>query len=113
MRLAVVTNILAPYRIPLFEEMAKRCDAFLVILLADRHANRDWESTPVAFATHTLSGFNIGRTGSVDPVHVNVGTIGALRRFDPDVVIGGGFTLAHLAALSFCRMRGRHYISWG
>lgn len=113
MRLAIVTNILAPYRIPLFEEMAKRCEAFLVILLAERHANRDWEARPVSFETHKLTGFTIGRPGSVDPLHVNVGTVGALRKFQPDVVLGGGFTLAHVAALAWCRLHGRRYISWG
>lgn len=113
MRLAVVTNILAPYRIPLFEEMARRCDAFQVILLAERHANRDWRAPQVSFDTHTLSGITIGRAGSVDPVHLNVGSFGALRRFRPDVVLGGGFTLAHLSALSYCVTHGRRYISWG
>lgn len=113
MRLAVVTNILAPYRIPLFEEMARRCDAFQVILLAERHANRDWIAPTASFETHTLPGLTIGRGGSVDPVHLNVGTFGALRRFRPDVVLGGGFTFAHLSALTYCRTHGRPYVSWG
>ena len=113
MRLAVVTNILAPYRIPLFEEMARRCDGFLVTLLADRHANRTWDAPPVSFATRTLPGFTIGRAGSVDPMHVNVGTWSALRKFRPDVVLSGGFAPAHLSALSYCRTFGSRYISWG
>jgi glycosyltransferase involved in cell wall biosynthesis len=113
MRLAVVTNILAPYRIPLFEEMAKRCDAFLVILLADQHSNREWNAPPVTFATHTLKGVTIGRPGSVDPLHFNVGTLRVLRKFRPDVVLGGGFTPAHVAAMLYCRARDSRYISWG
>src|SRR5687767_4900312 len=98
MRLAVVTNILAPYRIPLFERLAQRCDDFLVILLATRHANRDCVAPPVSFATRTLPGIQIGSRGNVDPVHLNVGAWRALRQFRPDVVMGGGFTPWHVAA---------------
>ncbi len=113
MRLAVVTNILAPYRIPLFEELAKRCEDFLVLLLADRHASRDWVAPTTSFATRTLPGIRINMAGAVDPMHVNVGAFGALRSFRPDVVLGGGFTPAHLAALTYCRTHRKDYLSWG
>jgi glycosyltransferase involved in cell wall biosynthesis len=113
MRLAVVTNILAPYRIPLFEEMAKRCDDFLVVLLADRHASRDWVAPTVGFATRTLPGIRISMAGAVDPVHINVGAYGALRSFRPDAVLGGGFTPAHVGAMAYCRTHRKDYLCWG
>ncbi len=111
MRLAILTNILAPYRIPLFEELAKRCD-LEVLLLADRHANRNWKAPRVGFSTRVLPGIQIGGA-SVDPVHLNVGAWSALRAFRPDVVLGGGFTPAHLAALAYCRAHRRRHICWG
>lgn len=113
MRLAVVTNILAPYRIPLFEHLARRCDDFLVLLLADRHVNRDWATAAVPFATQTLPGIRISSAGSVDPIHINVGAWRALRRFQPDAVLGGGFTPAHVAAMLYCQSHDRHYVPWG
>lgn len=112
MRLAVLTNILAPYRVPLFEEIARRCD-LEVILLADRHANRDWTPSAVGFSTRTLPGIRIGRAHTVDPAHLNFGAWGALRKFRPDVVFGGGFTPAHLAAFAYCRAHRRRYVCWG
>ncbi|HEU4780694.1 MAG TPA: glycosyltransferase [Steroidobacteraceae bacterium] len=113
MRLAVVTNILAPYRIPLFSALASRCDDFLVLLLADRHVNRDWFAPPVGFATRTLPGIRISNAAGVDPVHLNVGAWAALSTFRPDVVLGGGFTPAHLAAMLYCRYHGKEYVPWG
>lgn len=113
MRLAVVTNILAPYRIPLFTEMARRCDDFLVLLLADRHASRDWVAPAVSFATRTLPGIRISKPGAVDPMHLNVGAYGALRSFRPDVVLGGGFTPAHVGAMTYCRAHRKDYLCWG
>lgn len=113
MRLAVVTNILAPYRIPLFSEMARHCDDFLVVLLADSHANRDWTARTVGFATRTLPGIQISRPGSVDPIHVNTGAWRTLRAFGPDAVLGGGYTPAHLVAMLYCRYHRKHYVPWG
>ncbi|MEO8018756.1 MAG: glycosyltransferase [Pseudomonadota bacterium] len=111
MRLAVVTNILAPYRVPLFEELARRC-ALKVFTLAERHANRDWAPAKSDFATLTLPGVQL-RGGSLDPVHLNLGAWRALRDFRPDVVLGGGFTPAHLEALAWCRTHRSRYICWG
>jgi glycosyltransferase involved in cell wall biosynthesis len=113
MRLAVVTNILAPYRIPLFSAMARHCDDFLVLLLADSHANRDWTAPSVGFATRTLPGLRISRAGAVDPIHLNVGAWAALREFRPDAVLGGGFTPAHVAAMLYCRYHKKEYVPWG
>jgi glycosyltransferase involved in cell wall biosynthesis len=113
MRLAVVTNILAPYRIPLFSAMARHCDDFVVLLLADSHANRDWTAPSVGFATRTLPGIRISRAGAVDPIHLNVGAWAALRAFRPDAVLGGGFTPAHLAAMLYCRYHKKEYVPWG
>jgi glycosyltransferase involved in cell wall biosynthesis len=113
MRLAVVTNILAPYRIPLFEELARRCDDFQVLLLAARHANRDWIAPPVRFATRTLPGLRFSRANAVDPIHINMGAWRTLRDFRPDVVLGGGFTPAHAVSQLYCRWHGIHYVPWG
>jgi glycosyltransferase involved in cell wall biosynthesis len=113
MRLAVVTNILAPYRVPLFSEMARRCDDFIAILLADRHANRDWIPPAVDFKTRTLPGIQIRRADEVDPIHLNVGAWPALRAFRPDVVLGGGFTPAHVSAMLYCRHHAKQYVPWG
>lgn len=113
MRLAVVTNILAPYRIPLFSELARHCDDFVAILLADSHANRDWTTSSVGFATRTLPGIRISRVGAVDPIHLNVGAWSALRTFRPDAVLGGGFTPAHAAAMLYCRYHRKEYVPWG
>jgi glycosyltransferase involved in cell wall biosynthesis len=112
-RFAVVTNILAPYRIPFFESLASRCSDFVVILLAESHASRDWATSATGFKTIHLSGLRLNRPGSVDPVHVNWGAWRALRQFDPDIVLGGGYTPAHFASLAFCLTYRKLYVPWG
>jgi glycosyltransferase involved in cell wall biosynthesis len=113
LRLAVVTNILAPYRVPFFEALSRHCRDFLVILLAERHSSRAWAPHQVPFATRYLPGIAIDRAGSVDPMHVNWGAWSALRQFSPDAVLGGGYTLAHLQAFAYCKANRRLYVPWG
>ena len=40
MKLVVLTNILTPYRIPLFAELARRVDEFSVLLMSESEARR-------------------------------------------------------------------------
>ncbi len=113
LRIAVITNILAPYRIPFFAALAQRCAALRVLLLAERHSSRDWRPSAVPFETHALAGFTINVRSSVDPVHINAGAFGALRKFGPDVVLSGGYSFAHLEALAYCITHRRDYVAWG
>ncbi len=113
LRLAVVTNILPPYRIPFFEALAQRADDFLVLLCAERHANRDWAVGSLPFKTQVLPGFTVDRRGSVDPTHINWGVLSALRRFSPSAVMSGGYSPAHLQAFAYCRLWRRLYVPWG
>jgi hypothetical protein len=51
MKLAVVTNILTPYRVPLFTSLAQQLDECTVFLMAEREENRHWTIGPVPFRT--------------------------------------------------------------
>lgn len=113
MKVCILTNILAPYRIGLFEALAKRVDELTVLLMASGHDNRLWEIPQHGFATKVLRGLHIKAPGFEEPFHLNTGVSRVLDEIDPDVVISGGYTLANVAAYLFCRRRRRIHISWG
>jgi glycosyltransferase involved in cell wall biosynthesis len=118
MRLAVVTQLLAPYRLGLFEAYRRRVDALRVFLMAERHSDRSWAVGSHAFESEVLPGFHVALPGYplrglAERVHVNVGTATALSRFRPDVVMTGGFSVAHFAAYRYCRRAGIRHVSWG
>jgi glycosyltransferase involved in cell wall biosynthesis len=113
MKLAVVTNILAPYRVPLFEALAKRTDEFTVLLMAKREENRQWDVGTVPFQVEVLPGFHIRPRHAEVSLHFNYGVIHALRRLNPDVVLSGGFGLANVAAFVYCRLFRKKYVGWG
>lgn len=113
MKLAVLTNILTPYRIPLFEAMQKRVDDFAVFLMAEREENRQWNLKDHRFKTSLLPGVHVRPPGYPVSIHWNYGVIPALRRFNPDVVLSGGFSPANMAALVYCKLFRKKFVGWG
>src|SRR5690349_21074901 len=108
--LAVLTNILAPYRIPLFERLARDFD--LNVLLSGEEGNRsDWShdhsrAAPIKVRTswgitlphRRLSQGVIVGTGYL---HVNPGLLLDLIRLRPDAVISDEMGFRTLMALLY------------
>jgi glycosyltransferase involved in cell wall biosynthesis len=113
MKLAVVTNILTPYRLPLFEHFAKSTTDCTVLLQAEREENRQWHLPPVTFRIDVLPGFHLRPSGAEVSIHLNFGVLQRLRRLQPDVVLSGGFASANIAAYIYCKLFGKHYVQWG
>ena len=113
MKLAVVTNILTPYRVPLFAKMAQQLDECTVFLMAEREENRQWKIDSVPFRTELLPGWHIRPKGAEVSLHFNYGVMKRLRRLNPDVVLSGGFAPAHLSAFVYCKLFKKRYVQWG
>ncbi|MBS0375195.1 MAG: glycosyltransferase [Proteobacteria bacterium] len=118
MRLAIVTQLLAPYRIGLFQAYARRVEALRIFVLAGAHSDRHWRVDAEGFDCEVLPGFHVALPaypvrGLRERLHVNVGVGRALRRFAPTVVMSGGFSPAHYAAYRYARRSGIRHYSWG
>jgi len=112
-KIAIVTNILAPYRVPLFNEIAARPDVDLrVFLCARSEPNRHWkwpDDIRFEYVVHTT--FKWSRSPQ-KTVYMNPGLVVLLLRFKPDVVIVGSIGLLGLAALAGARLSGARLILW-
>lgn len=113
MRLALLTEIPAPYRIPLFNALADRVE-LLVLFLAEQDPRRafyrphreEWR-----FDHRVLRGRQVRRGGRW--LVLNVGVLRALRRFRPDAVAVGGWNQpAFWFALAYCRARRIPLLVW-
>jgi glycosyltransferase involved in cell wall biosynthesis len=111
--LAVITNILTPYRVPLFEAIGMRIDRLHVLLMAEREENRDWILGATPFQCEVLPGFHVKLPGAEVSLHVNYRVMRALRRANPDVVLSGGYGPANLTAWIYCRLHRRPFVGWG
>ena len=113
MKLAVVTNILTPYRIPLFEHFGKATKDCTVLLQAEREDNRQWRLPPITFRIDVLPGVHLRPSGGEVSIHLNVGVLRRLRRLQPDIVLSGGFAAANVVAYMYCKLFGKRYVQWG
>ena len=113
MRLALLTEIPAPYRIPLFNALAERLD-FLALFLARRDPRRPYyeqHEEEWRFDRRFLAGGELRRDGRWVVLSRGVGR--GLRSFRPDAVgVGGWNQPAFWRALVYCRTRRVPLLVW-
>jgi glycosyltransferase involved in cell wall biosynthesis len=104
-KIALVTNEPPPYRIPVFQRIARMPGTQLrVFFCARREPNREWDLPPLEF-DHLFLRERI-RTVNGRYIHNNPDVVPALRRFAPDVVVTDGFNPTQLYAFLYAWIRG-------
>jgi len=105
MKIILVTNIPAPYRVPVLNKVAQVLgDDFLVLFCARIEPNRKWDLEPFLFNHIYLK--ESFRTSNASYIHNNFDVIAHLRRFQPDVVITTGFNPTFLYAWCYALLPG-------
>jgi len=109
-RVAMVTNIPAPYRLPMYELLAGMPGIELkVFFCSGREPDREWDlqrlRVPHAFLRERI----VTRAGRY--IHANPDVWPHLRAFEPDVVITTGFNPTHLIAFIYARLRRVRHIA--
>ena len=114
-RIAILTEIIAPYRIPVFNALAKReaIDLNVVFLSETDPTLRQWRvyKDEICFSYEILSSwrFRAGRTH----VLLNAGLSASLKKFSPEALICGGYNyVASWQALMWARRRGVRFALW-
>lgn len=122
-KLAILINIIAPYRIPVYTELAKTFD--LTVMPTGRESNRGtWDSLSLGeFGINVLRpwGFTLriprfsrGKLFDYRYLHINPGIFWALMRLRPDAAISIEMGFRSLATLLYCRLfRIPGTIWWG
>jgi glycosyltransferase involved in cell wall biosynthesis len=128
MRVALLTNLLTPYRIPVFRDLSAT-PGWRLRVLVSRAADPRWTrayagafergraelevervrgpSFPRRFVSHTGDG---GAQSVVS--HVPLGALAALRRFAPDVIVSGELGLRSWLAWLYARRAGVPLVLW-
>lgn len=114
-KLAVITEIIAPYRIPVFNALGRRDDLDLhVIFLAETdETQRQWNvyKDDIRFSYEVLPSWRrrVGRYHWL----LNWGVGAALARFAPDVIVCGGYNyVASWLALRWARNHEVPLLLW-
>jgi len=115
-KVLLVTNIISPYRIPLFNYLHNQNDVeFRVIALAEKEANREWllQKEQIKFPYRILPGLHKFMWSRELPIHLNWGLWRVLREYNPDVVITSGYdTLTYWVAFAYCKLHKKNFVLW-
>lgn len=94
LRVALLTNIIPPFRRPLFQEISRRCKQLRVFISTPMESNRewsvDWDGLDVTVQRTATLTRRIGHNSSCDEqqfVHFPIDTLPALMKFGADAVI--------------------------
>lgn len=108
--LVIVTNIPAPYRIPIYQKISSQLgfDNFSVIFCAKKETNRDWNLELQNFSYRFLNEKVTSKNGNY--IHNNPDVWAALNQLNPDVVITTGFNPTHLYAFAWALLHRKIHI---
>jgi glycosyltransferase involved in cell wall biosynthesis len=117
-KVMLITNIISPYRIPLFNSIAEKGVVnFKAAALAEREKNRKWEfnKEKISFDYQILDGYHwfIWNKRREIAVHLNKGILKNILEYNPDIVITSGYdSLAYWQAFLYCKLYRKKYILW-
>ena len=115
-KVLIITNIISPYRIPLFNHINTKGDfKFKVIALAANEKNRNWKvnKNKIEFNYDTLKGISFFIQKKDWPIHINYGLHRMIRQYDPDVLITSGYdSIAYWEAFLYSKLYNKKFILW-
>lgn len=114
-RMALITELIAPYRIPVFNALAHRDELELHVIFLSRtdSSMRQWHvyEEEIQFSYEVLPGWR-QRIGKFN-ILLNRGVAEALRKFCPHVIVCGGYNyVASWQALRWAKRRHVPFILW-
>ena len=116
LKVLLVTNIIPPYRIPLYKYIYQLENFdFKLIALAENEANREWRiaKNQIKLNYKVLPGIHKFIRSREMAIHLNWGLWKAILRYKPDIVITSGYdTLAYWEAFLYCKVFKKKYILW-
>lgn len=112
----LLSEMLQPYRIPVFNALADRTDLDLhVLLLSLKEANREWEVplTQCRFPYSMLPSRDYYIRSLEWGLHFNCGITRNLARLNPDVIVGTGYTSpTYWIAQNWAKKHHVGYVLW-
>lgn len=117
-KLSILTNMVAPYRVPFFRALATdpQVHTLRVLTCVEREVDRQWQvSDEPGYTVTVLSGLTLNLKRGSDAMrilHLRFGIFWELLRHRPDtLVIGDASWTSFLAALA-CRIYRVRYVVW-
>ena len=109
LKIAIVTNLLAPYRTPVFNALAAQPDTQVhVFSCVEIEPNRQWVYPPLRCGLTILRSRFVTWRGRY--IHCNPDVLAGLRAFAPDVIVTDGYNPTHLLAAGYAYRHGLAHV---
>ena len=116
-RVAIITNIPAPYRVDFFDYLQKNYNEydFTIIYSSKNEDNRKWDieqekmNQSVFLESKTIK---LKKRFDNYYLHVPVGVAKTLQKIKPDVVVGSEYNPTIIQALYYCKRKKIPFVSW-
>lgn len=111
MKLVIVTNIPAPYRLPIYERLNNKYkNNFLVIYCAEKESNRKWNLDEFKFNHIFLKEHVKAKKDGFNFIHNNPDIFLKLKNYNPDIIITTGFNPTHLYSWIYAKLFRKKHI---
>lgn len=116
-KIALLTNMVTPYRIPFFSELSKHINKLDILTCVDKESDRHWNinNDDCKFNTIKLTGFtlNLPKGNNAKRIlHFRLGIITYLLQKKPELLIIGDASWTSFIAAFFCNLLSIPYIIW-
>lgn len=116
LKVSLLTNMVAPYRMPLFGELSKLVGTLRVLTCVDREIDRQWG----VFETHEFSVIQLkgltlnlkNKNGGWRIIHLKFGLLSELILHRPNVLVIGDASWTSFMGAFFCTVLGIRYVVW-
>lgn len=110
LRVVIVDNIPAPYRLPVYARLAREADLDIhVVYCSGREPDREWNLGETRFPHTFLQGKFITFRGRF--IHWNPDVWSVLQALKPEIVMTTGFNPTHLLAYLWTRRQGALHVA--
>lgn len=110
LRVVIVTNIPAPYRLPVYSLLSREPDIDLhVVYCSGREPDRSWNLSAAEFSHTFLNQSFVQYRGRF--IHINHDVWSVLGSLKPDIVVTTGFNPTHLLAFAWTRFHGARHVA--
>lgn len=115
-KVAILTNMVTPYRVPFFSELAKKVKHLDILICVDREVDRQWSvENSKDYRVIRLAGITVNLNKDNDAkriLHFRFGVIWYLLRSRPDTLIIGDASWTSFIAGLFCKLLFVKYVVW-
>ena len=115
-KVAILTNMVTPYRVPFFSEFAKKVQRLDILTCVEREIDRQWQvENSKSYNVFQLAGLTLNLNKESDAkriLHFRFGIVWYLLRNRPDLLIIGDASWTSFMAGLACKLLMIEYLVW-